>query len=188
MNTRWPLNHTCEPVSIFCYSKLPSDNYPIISHFNYFVHDKITEFPYRKEKCVDAREISEDDYNNEILEHDYNCNISDHSYYYSRRSDNISVPRVHHLHPEAVSSFTNLSPGMDIRVCWWIRHGPVCQEERETSLQRELYGTLQERERFPLQVRICEKLWGNYQRAALVNKLTRLIRNYLEINLLLVIQ
>ena len=32
------------------------------------------------------------------------------------------------------------------------------------------------------------KLWGNYQRAALVNKLTRLIRNYLEINLLLVIQ
>ena len=43
---------------------------------------------------------------------------------------------------------------MDIRVCWWIRHGPVCQEERSPSLQRELYGTLQEWERFPLQVRI----------------------------------
>ena len=70
-----------------------------------------------------------------------------------RWADYISVPGLHTLHTEAVFTNQHLQQGLDLRVGGGLRHGPTCQEKGAASHSGELYGSLQEREGFSLQVK-----------------------------------
>ena len=73
-------------------------------------------------------------------------------FWYFRWSDWLSVPGVHHLRSEGLSSLGHVQQSLDLRVSGWIHDWSEHQEERKTPDTRELHDSLQSWDWVSLQV------------------------------------